>query len=76
MERDELLKLKQAARNMKTENDTFSISGDSFSCRWNGREFIWMPPSGFSFVASVMEVCQWIGNGEYITDDYCFSYGD
>ena len=75
MTKTELKKLKVAAKSMLTDTDTFNIVGDAFSCRWNGTEFIWTPPSGFAFKATAKEVIKYIADGKYI-NDYCFSYGD
>ena len=75
MNKAELKKLKLAAKEMSTSLDTFSIIGNDFSCRWNGTEFIWTPPSGFAFKATAKEVIKYIADGKYI-NNYCFSYGD
>ena len=75
MNQAELKKLKVAAKSMLTDADTFSITGDDFSCRWNGADFIWTPPSGFAFKATAKEVVKYIADGSYIKN-YCFSYGD
>ena len=75
MTKTELKKLNVAAKSMETALDTFSISGNYFSCIWNGAEFIWTPPSGTAFKATAKEVVKYIADGKYI-NDYCFSYGD
>jgi hypothetical protein len=75
MNRTELMKLRKAVKSMRTEADTFSIRGEHFSCRWNGNNFVWTPPSGNSITATAREVIQWIADGSGITD-HCFSYGE
>lgn len=71
----EVAKIKKAARNIKSENHTFYITGKSFSCRWDGKNFIWTSPSGNKYKVTAKEVCAWITDGRYITD-YCYDYSD
>jgi len=75
MNKTELKKLKAAVKAMSTENDTLSIQGNDFSCRWNGKEFIWTMPSKHVCTMTAKEVNKYIANGSYITD-HCFSYGE
>ena len=73
MEKKELNKLKRAIRNMKNENDTLYIIGDKFSCRWNGKSYIWKVNGRTYENCTIKEVLSWVDNGEYITN-YCYDY--
>ena len=75
MNKTELIKLRKAINSMQTVDDTLSIQGKDFSCRWNGNNFTWTPPSGWTFFVTAREIIKWIEDGSEVTD-YCFSYGE
>lgn len=68
-------KIKKAARNMKTENDTFFIEGDCFFCRWNGSGFDWTVNGRLYKNCTLKEIVSWIDNGQNIKN-YCYDYGN
>ena len=72
MDKKSLTKLKKAVKNMETENDTFFIEGDLFSCRWNGNSFDWII-NNHLYNCTAKEVLSFIGNGDFITN-YCYDY--
>lgn len=68
-----LNEIKKAARNVKTENDTFYVAGDCFSCRWNGYGFDWTVNGRIYKNCTAKEVISWIADGKYITN-YCYDF--
>ena len=66
MNKKELKELRNAIKNMRSEEHTFYISGDAFSCRWNGGAFLWTAPSGSVYKMDAKEVIKSIGEGRYI----------
>lgn len=76
-----LQELRKAVRNTKTENDTFFITNGMFSCRWTGRSFLWVYPSGR--VTEELNARQLLkriptipyGDKRDITE-YCYDYGN
>lgn len=68
-----LREIKKAARNVKTENDTFYVAGDCFSCRWNGSGFDWTVDGRTYKNCTAKEVIEWIGDGRHVTN-YCYDY--
>lgn len=75
LDKKEVSKLKKAAKNVKTENDTFYIKGEKFMCRWNGHNFTWTVNGSIYENISAKEVVEWIADGKYI-DDYCYDYNN
>ena len=75
MEKKTLAKIRKAVKNVKTVNDTFTVEGELFSCRWNGHSFTWKVDNRVYNNCTVKEVLSFIGNGDYITN-YCFDYNN
>lgn len=73
MEKTKLAKIKKAVRNVKSENDTFMIEGENFSCHWNGHSFIWIVDGRKYENCTIKEVISFIGDGQHITN-YCYDY--
>lgn len=77
----ELKAIRKAARNIKTEYDTFYITNGMFNCRWNGETFVWTYPSGkLTDNLDIRQLLKRIptkpyGNKRDITT-YCFDFGN
>lgn len=66
MSKKELKELRNAIRNINSKKHTFYISGDAFSCRWDGSAFLWTAPSGSIYKMDAKEVIKSIYDGRYI----------
>lgn len=66
MDKKELKQLKNAIKKINNKDHTFYISGDTFSCVWNGETFLWTAPSGNTYKMSAKDVINSIGDGRYI----------
>lgn len=73
MNRKELNELKKAIKSVTNENHTLYIEGKNFSCRWNGKSFVWKVNGRTYENCTTKEVLYWIGNGKYI-ENYCYDY--
>lgn len=74
MDKKELMKLKSAVRHVCKPEHTLRITGKWFNCVWDGNNFLWTFPSGETAAVSASQVIEWIGDGSFIDDDYCFDY--
>lgn len=72
--KSELYKLRTAAKNIRTENDTFYIKGKYFSCIWKENNFLWTIDNR-TYNCTVKEVIEFMGDGRYI-EDYCYDYNN
>ena len=71
MTNQQLRMIKKAVKSVRDKSDIFYISGESFTCRWNGKTFLWTAPSGETYNCTAAEVLKYIGDGKYITNcDY------
>lgn len=73
MSKKELTKLKKAIRSVSSESHTFYVCGDAFSCRWNGKIFLWTAPSGSVYKMTAKDVIKSIGDGRYIKS-LCYDF--
>lgn len=64
----ELNRIKEAVKSCRKESDFVWINGVNFICIWNGHDFLWKAPSRNVYAVTAAEVCEYIGNGDYITD--------